>query len=153
VNVRPVVMNYTPVDYASRVLVTAVAQGETGYFHLRHPQPVRLDDLLAVLGRELGLPATSYPTFWAALRDLADAGADEDVLGTLAVIPRADGAESEAGSRLAELFSDDLSLGRAPRTDRLMAKAGLSWPVLGDDIFRRYAAFHQRATLSRDAVP
>jgi amino acid adenylation domain-containing protein/thioester reductase-like protein len=150
----PVVMNYTPIDYASRLVVTAVAQGETGYFHIRHPQAVPFDDLAAVLGREFGLPAASYRQFWTALCALADARADEEILGTLALVPRADeGTDADVLARLADLFGDDLALSSTLRTDRLMAEAGMNWPPLGDEIFGRYVAYHRESALTRDSVP
>ena len=138
-----VTMNYTPVDYASRLVVTAVARGEAGYFHVRHPDPVSFDDLLDVVARECDLPRASYGQFWKALCAQADAGADgEEVLGVLALVPRADeGAEAEAGVRLAGLFGDDLAPCSTDRTDRLMAETGMRWPRLGDEIFLRYASY------------
>lgn len=148
----PVIMNYTPVDYASRLVVTAVARGEAGYFHIRHPDAVPFDDLLAVLGRECGLPRASYRRFWEALCAQADAG-DEDILGVLALVPRADdGTDAEAGAGLAALFGDDLALCSTDRTDRLMAETGMRWPPLGEEIFGRYAAYLRASALSWDSV-
>jgi thioester reductase-like protein len=144
----PITMNYTPVDYASRLVVTAIARGETGYFHVRHPEPVRFDDLLTALQAEFGLTHASYRQFWTAMRDLADVGADEEVSGTLALVPDPDD-ESEA-SGLAALFGDDLSaFSSTDRTDALMADAGIRWPPIGAEIFRQYAA-HQRTRRDGD---
>jgi amino acid adenylation domain-containing protein/thioester reductase-like protein len=139
----PVVLNYTPVDYASQLVVAAIARGESGYFHVRYPEPVAFDDLLAALQAKFGLTRVSYGQFWYALRDLADSGTDDGVLGTFAVAPRADdGTEAQAVRALAALFSDDLCATSTARADRLMAAAGLRWPAVGKDTFERYAAYH-----------
>ena len=139
----PIVLNYTPVDYASRLVVTAIARGESGHFHVRYPEPVAFDDLLAALQSRFGLTRVSYRQFWYALRDLADSGADDSVLSTFAVAPRADD-ETEAGaaSALAALFGDDLCATSTVRTDRLMAAAGMTWSPVGKETFERYAAYH-----------
>jgi amino acid adenylation domain-containing protein/thioester reductase-like protein len=141
----PIVMDYTPVNWASRVVVAAVSRGETGYFHVRHPQPVVFDDLLAVLRREFGLPEVSYPSFWRATRALADEKPDDHELrGTLTIIPRADDRnEAEQAADLATLFQESASRSYATRTDRLMAEAGIRWPELSRDVFERYAAYHR----------
>ena len=139
----PIVMNYTPVDYASRLVVSAISRGETGYFHIRHPDPVPFDDLLAALRTEFGLTQVSYRRFWNAMRDLAHSGADDEVLGTLALMPRMDsGTEAAAVSRLAALFSDDLSASSTLRTDRLMAEIGIRWPRIDKAVFGSYAAYY-----------
>jgi thioester reductase-like protein len=151
----PIVLNYTPVDYASRLVVTAIARGESGYFHVRYPEPVAFDELLAALEVRFGLTRVSYGQFWHALRDLVDSGADEGVLGTFAVAPRADDdAQTDAASALAALFGGGLSATSTVRTDRLMAVAGLRWPPVGRDTFERYAAYHDTGvgTLSGGAA-
>jgi amino acid adenylation domain-containing protein/thioester reductase-like protein len=146
----PIVMNYTPVDYASRLVVSAISRGETGYFHIRHPEPASFDDLLAVLRAEFGLARASYPQFWNAMRDLADSGADEELLGTLALVPRPDsGTEADAVSGLAALFGDDLSASSTLRTDRLMADTGIRWPPIDRAIFENYAAYYSGIALGR----
>jgi amino acid adenylation domain-containing protein/thioester reductase-like protein len=151
----PIVLNYTPVDYASRLVVTAIARGESGYFHVRYPEPVAFDELLAALEARFGLSRVSYRQFWHALRDLVASGADEGVLGTFAVAPRADdGTQTDAASALAALFGGGLAATSTVRTDRLMAVAGLRWPPVGRETFERYAAYHDAGigTLSGGAA-
>jgi thioester reductase-like protein len=138
----PIVMNYTPVDCASLLVVTAMRRGETGYFHVRHPQPVAFDDLLAALATKCGLPQVPYPKFWDALRTLAeDETGRRDLQGTLALLPRADeGTEAETAGALAALFRDGTAPCADARTEWLMAEAGLGWPPLDARVFARYAA-------------
>ena len=141
-----IVTDCTPVDWASRVVTAAVRRGEVGYFHVRHPQPVAFDDLLGGLRREFDLAAVCYPEFWHALRALADERpADGELERVLMLIPRADGADAAAdvSAALARLFSDGTSRSDTRNTDRLMADAGIGWPALTDEVFRRYAAYHR----------
>jgi amino acid adenylation domain-containing protein/thioester reductase-like protein len=144
----PIVLNYTPVDCVSQLVPAAMRRGETGYFHIRHPEPVAFDNLLAALASQCRLPQVPYQKFWEVLRTLAEEETgDRELQSTLALLPRADeGTETETADGLAALFRDGAALCTADRAERLMNETGLRWPVLGADVFTRYAACQNDAT-------
>ena len=135
-------------DWVSRIVIVAISRRETGYFHVRYPRAVIFDDLLTELRREFGLPEVSYVRFWLAVRTLADEKPnDHGLLRTLALIPRGDDrSDPELAAGVAGLFRDGASQSCASNTDRLMADAGISWPELGPDVFKRCALYHRRSS-------
>lgn len=146
----PITMDYTPVDHVGALVTAAVVQGEEGHFHLTRAQPVALDALLASFRDAFDLPQLSYREFWHALRDAGEAAPTNNELAiVLAVVPPADTmADPELDERLAALFRHDMALFSTARADRLVAERGIPRPVIGRDVFGRYAAYYRDSRLS-----
>ncbi|MFK4066953.1 amino acid adenylation domain-containing protein [Streptomyces sp. NPDC029674] len=147
----PIVTDYTPVDRVSALVVAAVRKGERGWLHEVQPHAVGFDALMAVFQEAFGLTQVPYPVFWEQVRRRsAQSPDDRDLVRALALLPSPAGDEPDTGDgdarvkeSLAELFRQDPAAVGRERAERLAAGAGLSWPPVGDAVFRRYAAFYQ----------
>ncbi|MFD4631063.1 amino acid adenylation domain-containing protein [Streptomyces sp. NPDC058284] len=147
----PIVTDYTPVDRVSEIVVAAVRTGERGWLHEVQPHAVGFDALMAVFQETFGLTQVPYPVFWEEVRRRSAAAPDDrDLVRALALLPPPTGADADTGDggllvkeSLADLFRQDPAAVGRERAERLAAGAGLSWPPVGDDVFRRYAAFYR----------
>lgn len=148
----PIVTDYTPVDHVSALVVAAACRGERGWLHEVQPHAVGFDALMAVFQEVFRLDEVAYPVFWEEVRRQSAASPDKsDLVRVLALLPPPEdddaGTDGDGGLRvkesLAGLFRQDPAAVGRERAERLATEAGLSWPLVGRDVFRRYAAFYQ----------
>jgi len=126
-----VTLDYLPVDRASALVVAALERGETGYFHLRQPGSVRLDDLLDAFRKAFDLTDLPYEDFLDRLRSAGEE--DRDLSRVATMLPAAE-------RDLPALFSELATRCPAERANRLAGDAGLEWPPIGGEVFHNYAS-------------
>ncbi len=126
-----VTLDYLPVDRASALVMAALERGETGYFHLRQPDSVRLDDVLDEFRKVFDLADVPYEHFQEQVR--SDAEQDRDLSRVATMLPTME-------RDLPMLFSAVDSRFPAERADRLAEDAGLAWPPIGGEVFHNSAS-------------
>lgn len=132
--------DYTPVDHIGRLLATAVTHHRFGHFHLLHPEPLPLDDLLGTFGAAFDLQKVEYPGFWEALQHAAAAEPDNHPLArTLALLPVPQPFPEPA----AQAFRDTTARFDTRRADELAALAGIPAPPPHLPGVRRYIDHHR----------
>ncbi|MEU5902637.1 MULTISPECIES: non-ribosomal peptide synthetase [Streptomyces] len=140
----PIATDYTPVDWVSALVVAAVRRGERGWLHAVQPHAVGFDALMAVFQREFGLTEVPYSVFHEQLRrSSAEAPDDHDLVRVLALLPSPADDEAHVKESLAELFRQDPAEVARERAGELAAASGMTWPPVGEELFRRYAAYYR----------
>ncbi|XTZ15439.1 non-ribosomal peptide synthetase [Micromonospora echinospora] len=145
--------DWTPVDYAARRIVAAVADRTTWgrALHVLHPQSV---DFTELPGGD-AVPRVSCARFLAALRDAVTDG-DRDAAALLALFPTRLGADEEQlRAVFGALLTDNPRLFRRDGCDRLERRHGFTDADLGPsaDAYRRWLTGQGRTGGDRTPAP
>ncbi len=147
-------IDYTPVDYVSRLIVETLKEGKSqnGYLHVVQPRSLSFNEIVAGFQREFGLRKVPYREFWRALKEAALREPDEAATARLLmVMPEpADEATDPDGMRtdgeLASLFTGGTRTFSTERAAQLLKELAIQWPPVDQPVLDAYVA-HYRGVL------
>lgn len=134
--------DYTPVDYAARRIVSAVADrtawGST--MHILHPRSVSFVGLFD--GADSPMPRTSCRDFLVRLRAAASQTGDRDLTALAALLPGPDHGEDELRDAFDDLLTDNAALYRKD----VARQAEQRWGLTDDPLDAAVAAYRDYLT-------
>ena len=149
-------LDYTPVDYVSRFIITSVNNSKLNdsCFHLFHPDGILFDELLQRFYKlEFELRKVSYAEFWTILREnCVQNQEDKDFLSLLSLLPErnisTDIQNLECSAKLTELLPDNTLYFSCTKTQAMLHEWNIDWPLVDRHIFDVYATWYAKQSVT-----